>query len=83
MAIVKMHAKGQIIMPKDIRVKLGIEPGKVLSVKLVNDHVEIRPLPDDPIEFLTGVFKKHRGSMAAELLEERKRDNEIDEANPL
>jgi AbrB family looped-hinge helix DNA binding protein len=83
MAIVKTHAKGQIIMPKDIRVKLGIEPGKVLSVKLVNDHVEIRPLPDDPIEFLTGIFKKYQGSMAAELLEERKRDNEIDEANPI
>ena len=83
MAIVKTHAKGQIIMPKDIRVKLGIKPGKMLSVTLVNDHVEIRPLPDDPIEYLTGIFKEHRGSMAAELLEERKRDNEIDEANPL
>jgi AbrB family looped-hinge helix DNA binding protein len=83
MAIVKTHAKGQIIMPKDIRVKLGIKPGKMLSVKLVDDHVEIRPLPDDPIEFLTGIFEKHRGSMAAELLNERKKDNEIDETNPL
>ncbi|MCG7851385.1 MAG: AbrB/MazE/SpoVT family DNA-binding domain-containing protein [Methanosarcinaceae archaeon] len=83
MAIVKTHAKGQIIMPKDIRVKLGIKPGKVLSVKLIDDHVEIRPLPDDPIEFLTGIVEKHRGSMAGELLKERKRDNEIDETNSL
>ena len=83
MTIVKTHAKGQIIMPKDIRDKLGIKPGKELSVKLVDDHVEIRPLPDDPIEFLTGIFEKQRGSMADELLKERKRDNEIDEANPL
>lgn len=52
MAIVKTHTKGQIIMPKRIRDKLGIKPGKALSVELVNDHVEIRPLPDDPIEFL-------------------------------
>ena len=83
MAIVKTHAKGQIIMPKDIRDKLGIKPGKMLHVKLVNDHVEIRPLPDDPIEFLTGIFAEHKGSMAAELLEERKSDDQIDEANTL
>ena len=83
MAIVKTHAKGQIIMPKDIRNKLDIKPGKELSVELVDDHVEIRPLPDDPIEYLTGIFEKHRGSMADELLKERKRDNDIDEANSL
>ena len=81
MAIVKTHAKGQVIMPKDIRDKLGIKPGKMLSVKLVNDHVEIKPLPDDPIEFLTGIFEDCRDSMAAELLEERKSDDQIDEAN--
>ena len=56
MAIVKTHGKGQIIMPKDIRDKLGIKPGTNISIDLVDDHVEIRPLPDDPIEFLTGFF---------------------------
>lgn len=83
MAIVKTHAKGQIIMPKNIRDKLGIKPGKMLSIRLIDDHVEIKPLPDDPVEFLTGIFEKHQSSMAAELLKERKKDNEIDETNPL
>lgn len=41
--------------------------------------MQIRPLPDNPIEFLTGVFKDYAGSMSGELLEERKRDDEIDE----
>jgi len=81
MMAVKTHAKGQIIMPKEIRDKLGIKPGTALSVKLVNDHVEIRPLPDDPIEFLTGIFKDHPRSMARELLKERKRDDKIDETS--
>jgi len=81
MPIIKTHAKGQIIMPKEIRDKLGIKPGKPLSVKLVGDHVEVKPLPDDPIEFLTGIFADYRASMAAELLKERKKDNEIDEAD--
>ncbi len=79
MATVKTHAKGQIIIPKKIRDKLGIKPGKTLSVKLVGDHVQIRPLPGNPIEFLTGVFKDYPGSMSGELLEERKSDDEIDE----
>ena len=83
MAIVKTHPKGQIIMPKEIRDKLGIKPGTALAVKLVDDHVEIRPLPDDPIEFLTGIFKDHPRSMARELLEERKKDDKTDETNSL
>jgi AbrB family looped-hinge helix DNA binding protein len=83
MAMVKTYAKGQIIIPKEIRDKLGIKPGKMLSVKLVNNHVEIRPLPDDPIEFLTGIFKDHPVSMSDELLEERKTDDQIDERNTL
>jgi AbrB family looped-hinge helix DNA binding protein len=81
MPIVKTHAKGQIIVPKEIRDKLGIKPGKALSLKLVGDHVEVKPLPDDPIEFLTGIFADHPTSMAAELLKERKKDNETDEAD--
>jgi AbrB family looped-hinge helix DNA binding protein len=83
MPVVKTHAKGQIIIPKEIRDNLGIRPGKALSVKLVYDHVEIRPLPDDPIEFLTGIFKDYPASMSAELLEERKKDDKTDENNPL
>lgn len=83
MAIVKTHPKGQVIIPKDIRDRLGIKPGKVLSLNLVGDHIEIRPLPDDPIEYLTGIFEGEPSSMASELLEERKRDNKIDEADSL
>jgi AbrB family looped-hinge helix DNA binding protein len=84
MAVVKMHPKGQIVIPKDIRNKLGgIKPGKALSITFVKDHAEIRPLPDDPIEFLTGIFEDHPVSLAEELLKERARDNEADESDSL
>jgi AbrB family looped-hinge helix DNA binding protein len=83
MALVKTHPKGQIVIPKEIRDKLGIKPGKSLSITLVKDHAEIRPLPDDPIEFLTGIFRDHPASLAEELLEERKEDNKIDEEDSL
>jgi len=83
MAVVKTYAKGQIIIPKDMRVKLGILPGKKVSLRLVDDHLELRPLPDDPIEFLTGIFKDHPRSLSDELLRERKKDNDLDEADRL
>lgn len=79
MHTVRTHSKGQIVIPKDIRDSLGIKPGKEVSVELVDDHVEIRPLPEDPIEFLTGIFKDHPVSMSADLLKGRKRDDKIDE----
>ena len=83
MAVVKTHGKGQIIVPKEIRDKLGIVPGRDLSVELVGDHVEIRPLPDDPIEYLTGIFDAHPSSLADELLKERRADDAIDESDRL
>ncbi len=81
MQIVKTLTKGQIVIPKVFRDKLGIIPGKELAVELTADHLEIRPLPDDPIEFLTGIFKDCPKSMSEELLKERKKDDGIDEKN--
>ena len=84
MTVVKMHPKGQIVIPKEIRNKLGgVKPGKALSITFVKDHAEIRLLPDDPIEFLTGFFEGHPVSLSEELLKERKQDNITDENNSL
>ena len=83
MAVVKIYAKGQIIIPKELRDALGIRPGKRLSLKLVNDHMEVRPLPDDPIEHLTGIFKDVPQSMAVDLLRERAQDDRDDKKNRL
>ena len=83
MAVVKTYAKGQIVIPKELRDALGIRPGKRLSLKLVNDHMEVRPLPDDPIEHLTGIFKDVPQSMAEDLLRERAQDDRDDKKNRL
>ena len=78
MPIVKTSAKGQIVVPKEIREKLGIAPGKKVLFRIVDNHAEIIPLPDDPIKALRGMLKGGR-SLTKELLAERKRDNKIDE----
>jgi AbrB family looped-hinge helix DNA binding protein len=81
MTIVKASSKGQIVLPKEIRQKLDIRPGQKVVLRLVGDHAEIKPLPRDPIESLRGIFKDYPGSLANELLTERRKDREREEAD--
>jgi AbrB family looped-hinge helix DNA binding protein len=78
MPVVKTSSKGQIVIPKEIREKLGIRPGKKVLLRLVGQHAEILPLADEPVKALRGVLKADT-SLSAELLEERKKDDAIDE----
>ena len=73
MAAVVTSAKGQVVIPKKEREMIGIKPGSKVIVELVNDHIEIRPLPEDPVEHFCGVFKKG-SSLTRSLLKERKED---------
>jgi len=67
-----------LLIPKEVREKLGITPGKKVLFRIVDEHAEITPLPDDSIKAMRGILKGGR-SLAKELLAERKRDNKIDE----
>jgi len=82
MPVVKTSIKGQIVIPKEIREQLGITPGKRVLMRVVGEHAEITPLPDDTIKAMRGIIKGGR-SLAKELLTIRKKDNEIDEKHPV
>jgi len=78
MPIVKTSVKGQIVIPKEIREKLGITPGTRILLRVVENRAEITTLPDDPVKAMRGLLKGGK-SLADELLAERKKDNIIDE----
>ena len=73
MSIVTTSARGQIVIPKDIRRQLQIKPGKKLLLKVEGDQVVIRPLPDDPVEEFCGFFAGGP-SLTKALLDERGKD---------
>jgi AbrB family looped-hinge helix DNA binding protein len=79
MPVVKISSKGQLVIPKKIREALGIKPRQKILLKLVDDHAEIEPLPDDPIQHLCGIFKDHPVSLTAELLKDREEDKRREE----
>jgi AbrB family looped-hinge helix DNA binding protein len=78
MNIVKTSSKGQIVIPAEIRKKLGIKPGQKVALTLVEDKAVIEPLPEDPIKALRGILKG-KPSMTKALLNERKKEIEREE----
>ncbi|MFQ5653091.1 MAG: AbrB/MazE/SpoVT family DNA-binding domain-containing protein [bacterium] len=76
MPVVTISSKGQLVIPAKIRKALGIESNSKVRVTLSEDKTMllIEPLPDNPIEALTGIFENHSSSLANELLQERKKD---------
>lgn len=73
MATVITSTKGQVVIPKKERETIGIKPGSKVIVEAINDHIEIRPLPDNPVEYFCGIFKEGT-SLTRALLKERKED---------
>lgn len=71
METVRTLAKGQIVIPVALRKRLSIEVGDLLEVTLVDDHIELRPMPADPIAAFYGSLKG--GASLAEGLKEEHR----------
>ena len=51
--------KGQVVIAKEIRDKLGIGPGWITIQRAVDDHVEIVFLPPEHRESLKGSLAPH------------------------
>lgn len=78
MSIVKTSAKGQVVIPKDIRRALGITPGTKLHARIEDKEVVLFPLPADPLRALRGIAKGGP-SLTKALLEDRREDLEREE----
>ena len=73
MLIVRTLAEGQIVIPAELRRQLDIEPGSLLEVRAVGDHLELYLLPRDPVSAFRGSLKAGR-SLAQELIEDHREE---------
>lgn len=73
MPIVTTSSRGQIVIPKEVRKKLKIGPGKKILIRTEGDKAVLYPLPDDPVAHFCGIFKGGP-SLTEELLQERRKE---------
>lgn len=75
----KVSVRGQTVIPIEIRKELGITTETTLQWRLRNGAIVIYPIPKDPVAASVGILKG-KGPTTADLLEERKREREREEA---
>jgi AbrB family looped-hinge helix DNA binding protein len=77
MPVVQVSQKGQILIPKAIREKHGVNPGSRVQIFEQLEGILIKPAPEDPVDaacgFLEGDFsltddliKEHQTELADE-----------------
>jgi len=55
MTVVTVSSKYQVVIPKDVRERLGLSPGQKVEALAVGGRVELVPI--EPIERLRGFLK--------------------------
>jgi AbrB family looped-hinge helix DNA binding protein len=74
MPITKATAKGQIVIPSELRRRFNIKKGTRLAISEGEGNVIlIRPVPDNPIEASRGMLKG-KTSLTKALLRDRRED---------
>jgi AbrB family looped-hinge helix DNA binding protein len=74
----KVGPKGQVVLPKAVRESLGIEPGDDVTIEERDGEARVRKVESRAtlIARLRGALAGSGGSLADELLAERRRDRE-------
>lgn len=80
-AAATISAEGAVVIPKELREKYGLTPGRSVEVIDYGGNISIILAPDDPIKALHGMFASVGGESWTEaLLEERRRERERQDA---
>ena len=65
----KVSSRGQIVIPKEIRDKLGIKPGTILNVSIEGKRIVLEPALEPPNIFV------ELGEKSEEILQELRKEN--------
>lgn len=71
MAVTQVSAKGQVLIPRQLRKKFGFKPGGKVHLTEEEGRLVITAVPPDPIAAATG-FLKGKFSLTADLRREHR-----------
>ncbi len=71
-----LSEKGWVVIPGSIRKRYGLKKGDQVNIIDYGDIISIIPLSTDPIKESAGLLKGG-SSLTKDLIEQRKRDNEL------
>ena len=80
METARVTSKGQLVVPSRLRRKYGIKPGTKICFIERDNEIVFQPVTREYIRSVCGVLKSET-SVTGELLKERARDKEREEAN--
>jgi AbrB family looped-hinge helix DNA binding protein len=73
MAVIQMSQKGQVLIPRKLRDRVGLKPGAPVQVIEEPHQLVLKAVPPDPIAAATGVLGI-KSSLTQDLLQERKEE---------
>ena len=56
MMTTKISAKGQLVIPKEVRKKFDIEPGTFFEIRIEKENIVLIPMKKGPLDNLYGKF---------------------------
>jgi AbrB family looped-hinge helix DNA binding protein len=71
---VKVSLKGQIVIPKVIREKVGIKEGDEVIIESSEESVIILKKPKDPVKEMRGLFRRKFKKSSVELVKELRKE---------
>ena len=71
MSKVRVKRKGQVTIPQELRLKLGIQEGTILEIEATDDEIVLRPL--SPLEAGQSVGEEEHRKIIEELENLRRR----------
>jgi AbrB family looped-hinge helix DNA binding protein len=74
-----VSSKGQLVIPADLRRRYGIKPGTKIQFIEGDNQIVLQPVTKTLIRSLWGKYKDEK-SMTEELLKERAKDRQREEA---
>ena len=70
-----VSVRGQTVVPREIREKMGIVPKSKLEWQIVDGLIVVTPIPPDPVRASIGILKG-RGLTTEDLLAERRKERQ-------